>query len=84
MRQETYTQRLSCHSAAAKCRAFRVNFPADRQGPQKDIEFAALDAAPALLIVQQEASNRAAELWCDGHRLCTIVRTDYGLWEISV
>jgi hypothetical protein len=71
------------HPIAAKFRTFRLKFAADRRGPQKEVEFAAWDAATALLIAQKEASHRPAELWCDGRRLCTIMRTDYGIWEIS-
>jgi hypothetical protein len=83
MHQETYRLPASCLPIAAKCHTFRLKFAADRRAPQKEVEFAAWDAATALLIAQREASHRPAELWCDGRRLCTILRTDYGIWEIG-
>jgi hypothetical protein len=83
MHQQTYRPAVSCLPVATKRHTFRLKFVADRRGPQKDVEFAAWDAATALLIAQKEASHRLAELWCDGRRLCAIMRTDYGIWEIS-
>jgi hypothetical protein len=62
---------------------YRLKFSEDSRGVAKDIEFEAHDAARALIIAQMEASNRSAELWCDGQKLCSISRTLYGAWQIG-
>jgi len=63
-------------------KTYRMKFMEDGRGPQKDVEFEAQDAATALAIAHKEASNRSAELWCDGRKLCTIKRTAEDYWEI--
>ena len=62
---------------------YRLKFFDDARGVAKDIEFEAYDAARALIIAHKEASNRSAELWRDGEKICTIRRTDESVWEIS-
>jgi hypothetical protein len=43
------------------------------QEPQK-LQFEADDASMALILAHQRASDRSAELWQDGKKLCTIKR----------
>lgn len=61
---------------------YRITFLEDGRGSQKDVDFEAQDAATALVIAHKEASNRSAELWCDGRKLCTIKRAREDFWEI--
>jgi len=63
-------------------KTYRMKFMDDDRGSRKDVEFEAEDAAAALVIAHKEASNRSAELWCDGQKLCTIKRTAEDYWEI--
>ena len=44
----------------------------DGAGPDKRIEFSGEDPGRALHIAQRQASDRSAELWKDGEKLCTI------------
>lgn len=46
----------------------------DGIGRPKRIEFSADDPSRALILAHAEASQRPAELWRDGTRLCTITR----------
>lgn len=61
---------------------YRLKFFDDRSGPHKDVEFKAVNAAKAISIAQAEASSRSVELWCDGSKVFTIMRTKDGVWEI--
>jgi len=63
---------------------YRLKFTEDGKGVQRDVEFEAHDAAMALILAHKEAANRSAELWCDGHRVCSIKKTDHGFWEIGI
>ena len=51
---------------------YSLIFRNDGSGPDKTIEFHGEDPARALYIAQQQASDRPAELWKDGEKLCTI------------
>jgi len=62
---------------------YRLKFFDDDKGSAKEIEFDAFDAAQALIIAHNEASDRSAELWCDSEKLCTIRRRARGIWEIG-
>jgi len=62
---------------------YRLKFFDDGRGVAKEVEFDAFDAAEALIIAHGEASERSAELWCDGEKLCTIRRGSCGAWEIG-
>jgi hypothetical protein len=62
---------------------YRLKFMDDSRGLAKDIEFEASDAAHALIIAHKEASNRSAELWRDGKKVCTIRRIGEDIWEIG-
>lgn len=73
----------NANTYASPIHTYRLKFSDDGRGVPKDVEFEAPDAAMALLIAQREASNRSAELWCDGRRLCTIRRSNLGVWEIG-
>jgi hypothetical protein len=55
----------------------------DGKGLPKEVEFEAQDAATALVIAHKEASDRSAELWCNGRKLCTIKRSAQDFWEIG-
>lgn len=46
----------------------------DGIGPRKLIEFSADEPSRALILAHLEASERSAELWRDGRKLCTIKR----------
>lgn len=46
----------------------------DGIGRPKRIEFNASEPSRALILAHAEAGERAAELWRDGTRLCTIKR----------
>jgi hypothetical protein len=80
LRERTITSRPS---VAAPLHTYRLKFSDDGRGLQKDVEFEAEDAAEALMIAHKEASNRWAELWRDGRKLCTIQRTEQGVWELQ-
>jgi hypothetical protein len=83
MRQESRRTASNVESSIPSWHTYRLKFVEDDRGVQKDVEFEAEDAAMALVIAHKEASNRSAELWCDGHKLCTIRRTEHDVWEIS-
>lgn len=57
----------------------------DGIGKAKRVDFAAYDAATALVIAHREASRRSAELWCENRKLCTIKRigTESDFWEVG-
>ena len=57
----------------------------DGTGPDKRIEFHGEDPSLALQIAHREASDRPAELWKDGEKLCTIRRVGEGpdYWMIG-
>ena len=63
-------------------KTYRLRFMDDGRGVPKEVEFEAQDAATALVIAHNEASDRSAELWCDGQKLCTIRRSAKDVWEI--
>ncbi|QZH74273.1 MAG: hypothetical protein JY451_11305 [Erythrobacter sp.] len=62
---------------------YRLKFSDDGLGLPKEIEFEAEDAAGALIIAHGEARNRSAELWRNGEKVCTIMRTRDDIWKIS-
>ena len=64
---------------------YLIKFSRDHLGPAKEIAFTARDAGPALIFAQQEAHGRSAELWRDGHRVCTLRLggRSPGVWEIG-
>lgn len=51
---------------------YSLIYRADGIGPHKHIEFNGEDPGRALHIAYQEASDRPAELWKDGEKLCVI------------
>lgn len=65
---------------------YSLQFVTDGLGEGKHVEFEAHNSARALDIMQAEAPGRAAELWKDGVKLCT-VRHDFigshDLWLVS-
>ncbi len=64
---------------------YSLIFRGDGAEPRKRIEFQSEDPGRALLLAHRERGERAAELWSDGKRVCTIrkvgVRPDY--WMID-
>ena len=64
---------------------FSLIYRGDGIGPDKRIEFHGEDPSRALHIAHQVASDRPAELWKDGERLCTIRRVGDGpdYWMIG-
>ena len=51
---------------------YSLIFRTDGIEPDKRIEFHGEDPGRALHIAQRQAGDRAAELWRDGEKLCTI------------
>lgn len=64
---------------------YSLRYSNDGLGRAKRVEFEAYDAATALNIAHREASERAAELWCEDRKLCTIKRigTESDFWEVG-
>jgi len=62
---------------------YTLEFPQDRHGPAKEIQFKAFDASSALIFAHQEACDRSARLYSDGRLLCTIRRNDRQVWEVG-
>lgn len=82
MQRSSYQDAVNTHSGEPAIHTYRLKFFDDRFGPHKDIEFKAATAAKAISIAQSEASNQSVELWCDGSSLCTLKRTNDGVWQI--
>jgi hypothetical protein len=62
-----------------------LKFAADGRGEPQRVVFEAETAAKALEIARCEAPGRAAELWEDGRKLCTIRRDPIGdadVWQV--
>lgn len=70
-------------SAGFSLPSYCLKFADDGLGSRKELQFEAINASKALLVAQEEASNRRAELWCDGRKLCNISHTGAGVWEVS-
>ncbi len=64
-------------------KTYRLVFPKDRKREAQVIEFDAADAGEALIIAHREATERSAELWCDGKCHCTIRRDEADFWQIE-
>jgi hypothetical protein len=64
---------------------YRLKYRDDGFGVAKEIEFEASDSAQALFFVQRETRGRKAELWRDGHPVCTLRRSvgACDFWEIN-
>ena len=64
---------------------FSLRYAEDGIGRAKRVEFKAYDAASALIMAHREASERAAELWCEDRKLCTLRRigTESDFWEVG-
>ena len=54
--------------------AYHLLFSDDGSGTLADIEFEAQDTSEALRIAYRQSTDRRAELWKDGHKLCGIDR----------
>jgi hypothetical protein len=64
---------------------YSLKFTDDGLGLAKLVEFDAYDAGKALDIAHREAAGRAAELWREGEKLCTIRRTGLRgeIWQVG-
>ena len=64
---------------------YSLIYRADDRTPDKCIEFLGEDPSRALLLADQEADQRPAELWKDGEQVCTIRRVgdEPQYWMIS-
>jgi len=64
---------------------YSLIFRTDGSEPDKRIEFNGEDPGRALHIAQRQASDRLAELWKDGEKLCTIRAVGEGpdFWMIG-
>ncbi|HYD25305.1 MAG TPA: hypothetical protein VEB68_10940 [Croceibacterium sp.] len=64
---------------------YSLRYSDDGIGAAKRVEFEAFDAARALFIAHREPSRRAAELWCEDRKLCTIRRIgeESDFWEVG-
>ena len=61
---------------------YRLKF-SEGDPPRADIEFHAYDAYKALVMAHDRARHCSAELWRDGHKLCTIRRVDGDVWQVG-
>ena len=62
---------------------YRLAISARNDRPAKDINFLAADAHEALVIAHREASDRPAELWRDGKKLCHLAEASDSVWLVS-
>ena len=65
---------------------YELRFSRVQDNRQDRVSFLAEDAASALIMAHDRASNRCAELWRDGVKLCTIRRVpvaDDHYWQIA-
>lgn len=82
MRHQNNKYSVHADSSYPSSLTYCLKFADDGFGSQKDLQFEAISAVKALLLAQTESSNRRAELWCDGRKLCVISCTEAGFWEI--
>ena len=75
------TSRKRCDQRNAH--TYRLKFAPHDGECRKDIEFEAMDAYRAILLIQKAAKNSPVELWRDGCKLCSISLREDGLWELQ-
>lgn len=63
-------------------KTYRMKFLEESERPGKEVEFEAEDAYQALVIAREEARRRAAELWLNGKKICSIAQRGDDFWEI--
>lgn len=82
MQQQTLKCSVTDEANPFSLPTYSLKFIDDGVGKSKSLDFEASNASKALILAQNEASNRRAELWCDGRKLCAISRNEAGVWEI--
>ncbi len=82
MPKENYQTLLHADRSTSQIRAYCIKLTEDGHHAEKKLEFEAHDAAKAICLVHNEAPNRIAELWCDGRKICSMMRSEIDLWEI--